>query len=141
MGYQAPIILLATVVLLVLVYSLFWWRQKELTFTYSTLALLVGNQENFLEGILRRFWWWCFWYGVPWKLVIIIDVRARASVAILHQFFYPYPSFPVIFSHEEVMEVGRFPAGDDGRQVYLLDIRREKDFSFTWEKICRVLKK
>lgn|GEM_PF-2330139 len=137
MGYQAPVILLAAVVFLVLAYGSFWRQQKELTVNYPSLALLVGNQEEFLEGILRRFWWWCYWYGLPWRLVVIIDAQAKASLAILHYFFYPYPFLRVICAREEAFLTMEFTVGVGGRQACFLDIRTERDFNSTWTRICR----
>jgi hypothetical protein len=136
-GYQAPVILLAAVVFLVLAYGSFWRQQKELTVNYPSLALLVGNQEEFLEGILRRFWWWCYWYGLPWRLVVIIDAQAKASLAILHYFFYPYPFLRVICAREKGLLTWEFSTGSGGRQAHFLDIRTEKDFNSTWTRIYR----
>ncbi|WP_156272823.1 hypothetical protein [Neomoorella glycerini] len=136
-GYQAPVILLAAVASLALAYGCFWWRQKELTLDYPCLALLVGNQEEFLEGLLRRFWWWCYWYGSPWRLVVITDAQAKATLAILRHFFYPYPFCRLIYAGEEALLTMEFTAGAGGRQAHFLDIRTEQDFNSAWTRICR----
>jgi len=125
LGYHAPVALLVTVVALALTYGGIWWRQRNLVLACPRLELVVGNQGEFLEGLLRRLLWWGHWHGAPWQLLIYTDTSARATLAILRHFFYPYP--------------GNFFWTDSwpGRAVpdHILDLRQETSLAAAWVRL------
>jgi len=128
LSYQAPVALLVTVVSLVLAYGWIWWRQRNLMLTYPRLELVVGNQGEFLEGLLRQLLWWCNWRGAPWQLLIYTDTSARVTLAILRHFFYPYP--------------GNFFRIDSytGKAVpaHILDLRQETSLNSAWVRLYQL---
>lgn len=121
MGYQAPVFLFFIVLLMFIFYRRFWRRQM-IHADRSLLILYLNGQEEFLEGLMRRYIRWCYWYGYPGRMVVISDCETRASLDILRRFFYPYPSPFLHFSGENFHKEG----------IFKVDIRKEKDLNSAW---------
>lgn len=134
MSYQAPVILLATVAMLILAYSWICWRQKVASIDKPCLVLLIGDQENFLEGLLRLFFLRCQRRKSLWRLRVIAERPSKVTLAILCHLLVPYSCALTALPLPGMFDEGQGAAGA-GNKVYCLDIREEKSFRGAWQRL------
>jgi len=127
MDYQAPVLLLATAGSMALFYGWFCWRQKVASIKYPCLVLLIGDQEQFLEGLLRHFFFWCYWGNSLWRLQIVAEQPSEATLAILRHFLYCYSSCEIICPGQGA-PLALQPLANLNEPVHFLDIREETNF-------------
>jgi hypothetical protein len=140
MSYQAPMLLLLTVAMLIVVYGWLYWRQKVVSIDYPCLVLLIGGQENYLEGLLRLFFLWCQRSNSLWRLQVITAKPSQSTIAILRHLFVPYSC---IHTATTATPVPGTASGSQllvaaGKGVYCLDIRGEKSFKGARQRLEHV---
>ncbi|WP_338835609.1 hypothetical protein [Neomoorella thermoacetica] len=140
MGYQAPVTLLASVVSLALAYGWLWRRYQAWGLNYYRLVILVRNQGEYLEGLLRQFFSWRYWHGLPLELWVVVEAPCEATLAILHHFLYPYPCCRVLCVARDSPVTGAVPVltAGDGE---VLDLREETNFFRAGAKLYQVYSK
>lgn len=126
MGYQAPVVLLIAVMITFLACTWFWRQQISIYCSCPCLVLMVRNQEEFIESLLRSFLLWCYWNHKLWRLVIICHNDSLGSLAILHRFLKLYPSCELIYQPgKNSYEERSFD--NSCKRVYLLNISDDNE--------------
>jgi len=139
MSYQAPVILLAAVVSLVLAYGWLWWRHQAGGFNYRHLVIQVRNQGEFLEGILRHLCSRRYWQGWPLEFWVVAEEPCETTLAILRHFGYPYPCCRVLDAPATtVIAPGPALSGPNGE---VLDLREETNYFHVRARLSQVLQK
>lgn len=126
MGYQGPLVLLAAIGVLVLVYGWFWRHNQSNAADSPCLVLMVHSQEDLIEGLLRCFLFRCFWSNSFWRLMVVVDSFSGITLDILCRFFNNYPCQRFVFTTQEF-----FSDIKNQREISfisLLDIREEDDY-------------
>lgn len=139
MSYQAPIILLAAVVSLAAAYGWLWWRPQTGVLSYRHLVILVRNQGEFLEGILRYLCRRRYWYGWPRVFWVVAEEPSETTLAILRHFGYPYPCYLIlVIPAAAVITVDLALSGANG---VLLDLREETNYFQARARLSQVYQK
>lgn len=136
MGYQAPIALLVTINIILLTYGYLYRCQKAIGPDYSGLVLLIGDRDEFLEGLLRYFFCWCYRDSTYRQLQVIVKQPSEVTLAILHHFFVPYSYGGEIKTKAEMPVWSSYPAADN--EFCYLDFRYEKDFQTALKRLHHV---
>lgn len=137
MSYQAPMILLVTVGVIILVYGRLCRRQKVADINYPSLVLLVNGQDDFLEGLLRYFFLWSHWNNAYWQLQVIAEQPSAATLAILHHFFAPYSCHKIVEAGQEMPLSPLYPV-IGSELIHYLDIRGERNFKTALQRLRHV---
>ncbi|MGI9861402.1 hypothetical protein SDD30_08465 [Moorella naiadis] len=131
MGYQAPVILLVAVVSLVGAYGWLWWRQRTGSLNYRCLIILVRQQGEFLEGLLRHLCRRRYWHGWPLEFWVVVEETCETTTTILRHFNYPYPCYRMLVTPVVATTIPALP--EPGGVI--LDLTQEANY---WQARARL---
>lgn len=140
MSYQAPVILLVTVGFIILTHCWLCRHQKVTGINYPCLVLVIGDQDNFLEGLLRHFFLWCYWKNDCWRLQVIVEQPSAVTFTILRHFFAPYSCYKIVEKGQKISLDPLYLVGGS-ETVHYLDIRGEKSFKTALNRLRNVYHK
>lgn len=134
------VIIIAALVLIF--WSVFYELRSSTNQNQYCLLLLVQNQEEYIEGLLREILWWRFLKGGRVEVIAMDWGSTDATPAILGKFAYPYRACIVLdLKQESNLNLAELAPYNCRERVIVCDLRTNRNLDLLRQQISRSLEK